>query len=600
MHCRANLISLALCAGLLGSFYAIAFFGVSRKCATADEPESIVSSWIVSHHDDFRCDSEHPPLWKYWVVAGTSAKDMPVSRRTPLWDAMLRGDVRSIFVAETFYDSGADSDAILKSARARMTVLGVVLGIAICWWAWRLAGCVAGVVAAGAYCLDPNFLAHSPLVKNDVAIALCFVLFMASVWLVGEKATVGRVMLVALTAGVAMTTKFTGVLVIPMLGIALLFRALMARPWPVLKWSADSRGKRFVASLALGATSAIGVYFIIWAVYGFRFGPSPNPEEHFDRHWVAGDYSPSVLDRPYDWADANHVLPEPWIYGLHFLSAHTQVRPAFLLDMHSQTGWWYYFPVAMALKTPLSTLAAIALAFLCWLVWHTKPMATRPPWDWWPAVALLVAPVICMASAMIGGMDLGLRYIFPVYPFLFIFLGVIAAQAARRRPRITAAVAGLLFLGLCVETLSAYPDFIPFFNIAAGDAARRVHELGDSNLDWGQDLPDLARWQKLHPDRTLILCYFGVADPHHYGIHYIKAAGGSGPPGDLEPPASNPVLAVSATALQGIYFPDDLRQYYGQFLGEKPVAVLGGSIYLFDHLENRMPGMVGNSHAVGE
>lgn len=112
-----------------------------------------------------------------------------------------------------------------------MILLGCFLAGITGWWAWRLAGNVAAVVAVCALCFDPNFLAHAPLVKNDVATALVLMLLMAGVWLLGEKATIFRFVAVALMSAAAIDIKFSGILAVPMVGLVLLFRAVMKKPW---------------------------------------------------------------------------------------------------------------------------------------------------------------------------------------------------------------------------------------------------------------------------------------------------------------------------------------------------------------------------------
>jgi hypothetical protein len=170
------------------------------------------------------------------------------------------------------------------------------------------------------------------------------------------------------------------------------------------------------------------------------------------------------------------------------------------------------------------------------------------------------------------------------YPFFFIAIGVAVATLWKNlagRWIITA-----LALGLTAETLWAFPDYISFFNVAAGGSRNGIHVLGDSNLDWGQDLPLLARWQQEHPDRTLYLSYFGTADPAHFGIHYINLPGGElfGPVHVPPIAPATGIIAISATNLQGIYPSKDfdLQTLYAPLRAMKPIDVLGGSIYLFD------------------
>lgn len=83
-----------------------------------------------------------------------------------------------------------------------------------------------------------------------------------------------------------------------------------------------------------------------------------------------------------------------------------------------------------------------------------------------------------------------------------------------------------------LETLAGYPDYLAFFNLPSGGSRGGLSLLGDSNLDWGQDLPALADWQRQHPEPTLYLSYSGTADPAAYGIRYINLPGGYpyGPP----------------------------------------------------------------------
>jgi hypothetical protein len=131
-----------------------------------------------------------------------------------------------------------------------------------------------------------------------------------------------------------------------------------------------------------------------------------------------------------------------------------------------------------------------------------------------------------------------------------------------------------------IETLSAYPNFIAFFNVPArGVGPLRL--LSDSNLDWGQDLPLLERWRAEHPDGSLNLAYFGTADPSAYGIVYRNVHGGYDFGPERVSPEGPGYLAVSATILQSTYLPADLRRYYLEWQAREPVAILGGSIWVY-------------------
>jgi hypothetical protein len=185
-----------------------------------------------------------------------------------------------------------------------------------------------------------------------------------------------------------------------------------------------------------------------------------------------------------------------------------------------------------------------------------------------------------LAAAMTTNLNVGLRHILPIYPFLFIGLGVTAAGVWRRR-KVAGIFVLVLFAGLLAETLAAYPNYIPFFNVAVGGSGGGLKLLSDSNLDWGQDLPLVAKWQAEHPDRPVYLLYFGSADPGYYGLKRLIDPGSMDIPGERPAPRSGAVFAISATVMQGVYQPQQ-REVYQKFMRQKPLAVLGGTLYLFD------------------
>jgi hypothetical protein len=141
-----------------------------------------------------------------------------------------------------------------------------------------------------------------------------------------------------------------------------------------------------------------------------------------------------------------------------------------------------------------------------------------------------------------------------------------------------------LLLALAVEVLAATPDFLSFFNTAAGGAGNGIRLLGDSNLDWGQDLPLLAAWQKEHPEEPLAVGYFGMVDPRFYGIHASALPGLPYVFGSQKPiaPHTPVVAAVSASYLQGLFVLPGYESLYTELRRSEPRQVLGNTIYLYD------------------
>jgi hypothetical protein len=600
------------CVVLLGTFATTSWFAWLHKCATFDESGHLVSAWLQTHDGDFRCDPENLVLWKYYLALGTREQDLKLDRGSDQFKAMLSNGDSHSYVQPAFYQTpGNDADALIRAGRARMLVLGVLLGALVAWWAWCLRGPLAALIATAAFCLDPNFLAHSPLIKNDVTITLLFFALAAAVWIAGERATLGRCLAVALLLGAAINTKFSGLFGAAILGLMLLARALSAQPWTMLQWTARNLRQRLAVAAAIFAFAILISYPITWACYGFRYRVAPGQDFALNDalalcatdqtirdhkiaweiprqqvlHW-AKQWQPDLVVRTAVAAFNHRLLPQAFVRGFICTYGSSAYRASFLCGRRSLLGWWYYFPLAFVFKTPLATLIALALATAGWLGTCRSRLrrlgqATASP-RWWPFWAAVITPVFYMATVMPSHVDLGLRYIFPVYPFLFVFLGVAAADAFARIPRIAAWIVPILALGLAVETFFAYPDFLPFFNVAAGGAGGGVRLLSDSNLDWGQDLPALHDWQKDHPDQQLLLCYFGSADPRYYGIHYLGLPGSLAQPDQLQLTGQPRVFAISATHLQGTYLATALRNEYDKHRQRRPIAVLGGSIYLYD------------------
>src|SRR3989440_681414 len=130
-------------------------------------------------------------------------------------------------------------------------------------------------------------------------------------------------------------------------------------------------------------------------------------------------------------------------------------HPAGLLGMYSRTGWWYYFPVAFALKTTLPFL----LLSLASLAWGAYRFFRRRDWRF----LLLLAPfAVYTVGSMTSNLDIGVRYYLPAYSFLFIMSGALLDRLLRSRARRASGADGL---GWCaVEAARAYPDHMTYMN----------------------------------------------------------------------------------------------------------------------------------------
>jgi hypothetical protein len=163
------------------------------------------------------------------------------------------------------------------------------------------------------------------------------------------------------------------------------------------------------------------------------------------------------------WVGKRLGLPaHPFFLGLTDVAARNQVgHEAYLMGTISQTGWWYYFPVVFAVKTPVATLAllAIAAAMALFALARAGPRCWSPrriPFEW---VVIALPPFVYFVFAMASGINIGVRHLLPIYPFLFVAVGAAAMQNRWSRRALP-----VLLLALAIESAAIYPDYLSFFN----------------------------------------------------------------------------------------------------------------------------------------
>jgi hypothetical protein len=591
------------CASLLMLFAVISWSATSSKGATYDEPYHALSAWLQLHRHDYRMDNEDPPLWLYWASLPNGKSALKADFEAESWKTIPQNVAHQWYwgVVTLYRTPGNDPATLIHRCRMMMLLVSIALGACIARWSWQIAGGLSAVIATFCFALDPNFMAHGALMKNDVVFSLSMLLLSRELWLVGKSLSAWGAARLMLLCVLALSVKFSGVVTIALVPMLLITRALLADDWPVPGHVLRSRFKRGLTAVGLSLCCGIISILGIWAVYGFRFAPTPDPaislnvdelaQRATENQIAAGDRasgdtgaSPAVHAALF--ANSHHLLPQAYLAGFLFTYANAQAHPAFAAGEISMVGWWWYFPYAMLVKTPLVTmLAGVATA---WIILQHRRLG-------WTAICLGMPVAVFLASAMHSHFNIGLRHILPIYPLGFVAIGWGSSRLWRCRRGLVCAMGVLL----AIESLSAYPNFIPFFNIAATQlGGGKLNLLGDSNLDWGQDLPLLADWQRANPNIPLYLSYFGYEDPAYYHIRYTPLPGGYhyDPPPKFPQPMERCVLAISATNLQGVLEPPPLRDYYAQCQKLKLIDVLGGTIYLFEYDPTRLVG--GGLHAI--
>ncbi len=470
---------------------------------TWDEPEHLAAGVELLDRGIYEYDTEHPPLGRVFMaigpyLAGARSFDTPGPEGTREGEDILY--------------SGANYERYLTLARLGMLPFLVLLLFVTWLWARAMfASQGTALLAVLLLASVPPILGNAALASLDVAAAATMLLAFYTLqrWIV--SASYKDAVYFGLATGVAVATKFSAV---PFVGLALpilaLLRLSVASGAAATPARFASPPRTWLAGLALAV--AAGLLPILLA-YGPRADTLAGVAHRFD--WAVAYL---LQERGFDHQLGvllSHVwLPRPFkdlVNGIVAVKAHNDAgHLSFLLGKTSRTGWWYFYLVALAVKTPLPLLVA-GVAGLAGLA--RQGFRDRALWQLTPAV--LVITVLVFASTF-SRINIGIRHVLIVYPFLALGAAWSMARAwealaALRAPRLALACkTGLLaLLAWQMSTLvTAYPDYLPYFNETVAHPER---VLVDSDLDWGQDLRRLEWRAAQLKIPHLSLAYRGTA-----------------------------------------------------------------------------------------
>ncbi len=537
-----------------------------RMAPTFDEQNHITRGVAFLRTGDCRLSLDHPPLAN--LLEALPVAWHPAMRFTasgPAWETVHTWQL----ARRTLWHDSHDGVGLVHLARLPVLLFTLVLALVVFLWSRELFGPWGGVLSLALFALDPNILAHSGLATTDMAIVSMLVtaIFWLRRYLLGP--TRGRLALAGVGVGLALAAKYSGLLVVPIIGMLLLALALFPTAWPAwTEWLGTAWWHRLFRAAGLLLLLLLTAGITLWGAYGFRV-------ERLGQK--LGEELPvhaSLVQR----------LPIPtkqFLRGIKAVKSGLEGHRAYLLGMTDNTGrgWRYYFPVAIAAKTPIPALMSILGILVLLGIPRSRRLLALPARE---MLLLLIPPAIFLLAAMglLGiSLNLGLRHVLPLYPFLYILAGGWVKFVPRFRP--LPAVLGGAMTAQLASVAFAFPHYLPYFNeiaLAGGDGYRI---LIDSNFDWGQDLDKLAAFQQTHRDLPLTLAYFGTTPPEAYGVQctYAKSLGVMEAAPEPDWQTYHGYFAISVTTLCG--GPDYSGIDYRRLLRETPVARAGKSILIY-------------------
>ena len=542
---------------------------VHRESLTFDEGDHSFSGYMMWKTGDYGLNPEHPPLVKLLAAVPT------IGRK--LWTPPLQG---RFFKQEAYLDgrdwlarNDGGTQHLVFEMRMMTGILAVGLSLFIFFATREYFGTGAALFALVLSSFDPNLLAHSALVTTDMGVTCFFIGSIYAFYRYVKKPGWWRLIIAAVTAGLLIASKHSGVLFGPMMVVLIL--------WEV---ATTARGQRLRTALRLAGAFAfivVGSCVVLWAFFGFRYAARPaglhlNPSlaayasglSHFDQ---------SVILTFAHW----HLLPQSELMGLVDVKLMAQDYPTFILGHVYAHAVWWYFPVAFLIKTTLGLLALLALSVFAMVTGRLR---------WGREVAYVVLPgVVYFAIAMAAGMDIGARHILPVYAMATMLAGGAIMALCRRNGqwnRTWVWVCSLLVVAHVASALSVFPNYLAYANRAWGGPSNVHNLLSDANVDWAQQLYQVKAWQDLHPSQSCWFAYFANPEirPAVYGIHckMLPTAdtgwmGGSA----IVPPVIHGPVFISAGDLSGCEWPSSQFNPYRSFQHLKPVASIDYGVFVY-------------------
>lgn len=419
------------------------------------------------------------------------------------------------------YNNNMSADNVLHITRITNALGVVILGFFIFKWSYFLWGYFGASLSLIFYLLSPSISAQASFVNTDFGLTVLTFLSVYYFWLYLKESSYKNLVITSILFGLAQATKVSALLLYPLF----LFLGILT-----------SKGKN-LKNILISILKIFAIGFIVLSLTYIFYGlPS---------------YFGGISQIFYSVKEGRYVFINGHLYS---------------------SGKWYYYLFSFLVKNPLP--------FLILFFWSIIQIciARKECEIKFNTIFLLTIPIIWFVVASFSHSQLGIRYILPIYPFIFVLMGVIIKKLNLKK--ISAIIC--LIIWMTVNNMNVYPHYLTFFNELTG-GPKNGYKYLVNDLDGGQDLKGLAKF--LMPDDEVILSYYGCAKPEYYSINCQYR----GIMSEVIPKTEcvnslNPkreLLAVSASFLQTAHTKKGL--VYG-WLNKKyiPLQIIGNTIFVYD------------------
>ena len=576
-------------AALVAVFFVQSYSSSLGKSATYDEPAHIGAGLSYWQTGAFTVNPQHPPLLKELGGLALLAAGIRLPAG-PMVTRMEAGEQGFEYIggAEVLRASGPDR--VLFWARLPFIFLASLLGLLIFWWGRQILGDVAALGALFLYAFSPTILAHSYLVTTDVGLAAFATLYFYSLWSYLRYPSWKRLLACGAAMGAMLACKFSAV-ALPPVGAALMLASLR---WPLKRLPGSPPA--FWERTGAAAVPAAGKNDPCPCGSGRKYKVchgAKSAESAAAPLWTAAARSVAAFLMMCAVAavvvELCYFLPSDplaYISGMQRVNADHNPNNFFFMAGRLEHHFLSYFALAYLLKEPLASILLVGIGVVALI--RTRAV------DLLPKLFLLLPPAVLFAGYSVSADDLGIRYLIPILPFLYLAGGWGVASLVQAKAWWPRAAAAVLALWLVVAAAGIYPDHLSYFNEMAclpshagdigldGGSRCGVYWLNDHNVDWGQGLKQLMSWlDRNERGRPVRLGYFGSVPPEFYGYSGMKT--GLQELARSQKPEPG-LYAISAHLVAGV--PPLGARYTnggGAWLQTiKPVAIVGHAFYVYD------------------
>lgn len=378
-----------------------------------------------------------------------------------------------LFVSD-FPEGGVRHDRpdpdLLARARRGMLGFGLVAGLVVFLWTREVFGERAAAVAVTGFALNPLMVGYGALTAVDMAYTAGVLLTLYAAWRYWMRPVLGRAVLLGVAMGLALATKYLALLVVPVV-----FFVAAWRPWLV----GGEPGERMRRTALAKFSMIFTAWLTLVACYGFAAPMAPADPALYATPWLASLVEVPVL------GSLVTCVPAPFLLGIDYqLSAGEMALWPYLNGRFAPGHADYYLWIFLR-KAPEWWLVAMAGAALFRLVpWWRAGEARRA----WVLCALPPAAVLFVYLSFFSRLQIGVRYILPLFALSFVALGGLVSEGWFRR--LSTRSAALLALAWVLvqggDLARVWPNTIAYYNVASGDLVEAHRWFADSNSDWGQ------------------------------------------------------------------------------------------------------------------